>query len=143
MDFDPALEAQIALQRSRASDELGARWEDAETLEETFSSSAGPEASEAYHQLLRLGHDYPDAFAFQEFLIYITWQQVTERTVAEYFQQGLRLAEGFLAKPSPRCTPQSLEQIRALHRSFQEGLGQRDQHELDEEFRRDRVKGGD
>lgn len=143
MDFDPAIEAQLALQRARAHEELGERWDEAEELESRFSSSTGPEASEAYHRLIMLGGEFAKAWAFQEFLIYITWQQVTERTIPEYFRQGTRLCDRFLAQPHPHVTPRSLAQIRTLRRSFREGLGLRDQDELGEEFDRDTFKGGD
>lgn len=143
MDFDPALEAQLAFQRAQADGELGARWEEAEELEACFSSSEGPDASAAYRQLVQLGLEHPAAEAFHEFLIYITWQQVTTQTIPTYFRQGAQLADRFLAMPTTRTSARSLTCIRALQHSFYEGLGETTTHELDEEFRRDRVKGGD
>lgn len=143
MDFDPALEAQLAFQRAQAADELGSRWDEAAELETCFSSCEGPDAAAAYRSLIQLGQDHPAAEAFHEFLIYITWQQVTEQTIPAYFRQGARLADRFLAAPSARADASSLARVRALRGSFYEGLGETEQHELDEEFRRDRVKGGD
>ena len=143
MNFDPALEAQIAFQRCRARAELGTRWEEAEELEATFSASTGPEASQAYRQLVTLGQAYPQASAYQEFLVYITWQQVTEQTVPEYFQAGARLCDQFLALTGSGATDQSREQVHTLRRSFREGLGLSDEDDLEVEFRRDTLKGGD
>lgn len=143
MNFDPALEAQLAFQRCRAHEELGDRWEEAEELEATFSSSAGPEASRAYHALVTLGQAYPQASAYQEFLVYISWQQVTERTVKEYFALGTRLCDQFLAHNGQDVTDRSRDQVHTLRRSFREGLGLSDENELEAEFRRDTPKGGD
>lgn len=97
MQFDAALAAQDTLQESET--ELGADWDRAVELESTFSSNAGSTAREAYEQLLALADRHPDAHRFQAFCIYITWQQVTEETIARHFQTGMTLSETYLASP--------------------------------------------
>ena len=95
MRFDPALAAQDAFSQSEA--DLGSDWDRAVELEETFSSNAGATARKAYEGLLALAQQYPNAHSFQAFCIYITWQQVTEETIAHHFQTGMRLSETYLA----------------------------------------------
>lgn len=143
MNFDPAIEAQLAFRRSQAAQELGSDWNLAEELEERFSSSAGAEASRAYRQLVSLGEQYEAAAAFQEFLIYITWQQVTEETIAEHFERGAILCDRFLNRRYDGLSAQTLSQVQALHLSFRQGLGLGDQHELAKDYERDTPKGGD
>ena len=84
MQFDAALAAQAALQE--AETDLGSDWDTAVELEATFSSHAGSMAREAYDGLLSLATRHPQAHSFQAFCIYITWQQVTEETIAKHFQ---------------------------------------------------------
>ena len=96
MQFDAALAAQAAFHNAQG--ELGADWESAVALEEAFSSQAGSAARDAYNALLHLAQRYPNAHSFQAFCIYITWQQVTEETLACHFHTGLRLCEHFLGK---------------------------------------------
>jgi hypothetical protein len=67
MQFDAALAAQDTLRESEA--ELGADWDQAIELEQTFSSNAGSTAREAYEQLLALAGRHPDAHRFQAFCI--------------------------------------------------------------------------
>ena len=95
MQFDAALAAQETFGRAEA--ELGSDWDTAVELEDTFSSNAGSTAREAYEGLLALAARHPNAHSFQAFCIFITWQQVTEETIAHHFQTGLRLCETFLA----------------------------------------------
>lgn len=140
MRFDPALAAQEAFHQAEA--ELGADWETAVELEETFSSNAGPAAREAYEGLLALAQRYPQAYSFQAFCIYITWQQVTEETIARHFETGIRLCEAYLASREAR-TERDNEQIEELYRSFRAGLGLEEQDELQAEYKRDTPKGGD
>ncbi|MGE0471733.1 MAG: hypothetical protein AB7L09_26370 [Nitrospira sp.] len=140
MRFDPALAAQTAFKESEA--ELGVDWDTAVELEETFSSNAGATAREAYEGLLTLAQQYPNAHAFQAFCIYITWQQVTEETIARHFETGLKLCEAYLVKREAR-SDQDIDQIEELYRSFQAGLGLEEQDELQIEFKRDTPKGGD
>ena len=143
MNFDPAIEAQRAFRHAQAAKELGSDWDLAEELEECFSSSAGAEASRAYRRLLTLGERYPAALAFQEFLIYITWQQVTEETIAEHFERGTKLCDRFLSLCHPTLSAQTLLQVEALHASFRQGLGLVDHDEIGKDYERDTPKGGD
>src|SRR6185369_2010189 len=124
MQFDAALAAQAALQE--AETDLGADWDTAVELEATFSSRAGSTAREAYKGLLSLAARYPNAHSFQAFCIYITWQQVTEETIAEHFQTGMRLSEAFLASREGK-DQQHIDYVTELLESFRGGLG------LDEE----------
>jgi hypothetical protein len=140
MRFDPALAAQQAFHQ--AETELGADWDMAVELETTFSSNAGSTAREAYEGLLALAQQYPDAPSFQAFCVYITWQQVTEETIARHFETGLKLCEAYLVRREAR-SDQDVEQIEELHRSFRAGLGLEEQDELQVEFKRDTPKGGD
>lgn len=140
MRFDPALAAQQA--SHQAETELGADWDMAVELETTFSSNAGSTAREAYEGLLALAQQYPDAHSFQAFCIYITWQQVTEETIARHFETGLKLCEAYLVRREAR-SDQDVERIEELHRSFRAGLGLEEQDELQVEFKRDTPKGGD
>ena len=140
MHFDPALAAQAALKQSGA--ELGSDWPRAMELEDTFSSNAGLTAREAYNQLLELASRYPDARAFQAFCIYITWQQVTEDTIALHFRTGMTLCERYLADADGTAS-QDTEQISELYESFKAGLGLAEEDDIQVEFRRDTPKGGD
>ncbi|MDP3598715.1 MAG: hypothetical protein Q8S75_17140, partial [Nitrospirota bacterium] len=85
---------------------------------------------------------YPKAYSFQAFCIFITWQQVTEETIAHHFQTGLRLCETFLASPDGKH-PDDFEQITELYGSFRDGLGLDEEDEIQVEFRKDTPKGGD
>ncbi|NJL18676.1 MAG: hypothetical protein HC938_17510 [Nitrospira sp.] len=140
MRFDPALAAQDAFHQ--ADVELGVDWDTAVELEETFSSNAGATAREAYEGLLALAHQYPNAHSFQAFCIYITWQQVTEETIARHFETGLKLCEAYLVNREAR-TERDVGQIEELYGSFRAGLGLEEQDELQIEFKRDTPKGGD
>jgi hypothetical protein len=142
MQFDPALAAQQAFSRADTNNELGADWDAAAEAELTFSSNAGATAREAYEGLLATAQHYPLAHSFQAFCIYITWQQVTEETIARHFQTGLRLCETFLASPDGKH-PADVEQITELYGSFRDGLGLDEEDEIQVEFRRDTPKGGD
>ena len=140
MQFDAALAAQDTLQESEA--ELGADWERAVELESTFSSNAGATARDAYEQLLALADRHPKAHAFQAFCIYITWQQVTEETIARHFRTGMRLAETYLASPQGKDT-RHLAYVSELLESFRAGLGMDEEDDIVVEFRKDTPKGGD
>ena len=142
MQFDPALAAQQAFSRADTDNELGADWDKAVEAEVTFSSNAGVTAREAYEGLLVIARRYPLAHSFQAFCIYITWQQVTEETIARHFQTGLRLCETFLASPDGKHQA-DVEQITELYGSFRDGLGLDEEDEIQVEFRRDTPKGGD
>ena len=140
MQFDAALAAQDTFQRAEA--ELGPDWDTAVELESTFSSNAGSTARKAYESLLALAARYPNAYSFQAFCIFITWQQVTEETIAHHFQTGLRLCETFLASADGKH-PADVEQITELYGSFRDGLGLDEEDEIQVEFRKDTPKGGD
>ncbi|MFO0697716.1 MAG: hypothetical protein U0236_00680 [Nitrospira sp.] len=140
MRFDPALAAQEAFHHAEA--ELGTDWDTAIELESIFSSNAGTTAREAYEGLLALAHQYPDAHSFQAFCIYITWQQVTEETIARHFETGVKLCEAYLASHAARIK-RDVEQIEELYGSFRAGLGLEEQDELQVEYKRDTPKGGD
>ena len=141
MQFDPAIAAQVAFKRAQASGELGRDLEKATEAEEIFSASSGSEARAAYFELQAIGEQHPDAVSFQEFLIYITWQQVTEETMPDYFKKGADLCDQYLSKMDRGRDDQQVEQIRELRRSFRAGLGHDDYDE--EEYENDTVKGGD
>lgn len=140
MRFDPALAAQAAFCRAEA--ELASDWDRAAELEETFSSNAGTAARQAYEGLLALAQQYPNAHSFQAFCIYITWQQVTEETIARHFETGVKLCEAYLASREAK-EPRHIEQITELHESFRVGLGMEEEDDIQVEFRRDTPKGGD
>lgn len=140
MRFDPALAAQTAFKESES--ELGSDWDTAIELEETFSSNAGATAREAYEGLLALAQQHPNAYSFQAFCIYITWQQVTEETIAHHFETGLKLSETYLTSHEGK-NPRDIEYVTELYGSFKAGLGLEEQDELQVEYKRDTPKGGD
>jgi hypothetical protein len=143
LPFDPAIAAQASFQLAHARNELGSDGELACELESAFSSSAGAEATQAYRQLLTLGERHPQAQAFQEFLIYSTWQQAAEDPIAEHFHRGRDLCGRFLAGAETAGTAESLARIRALRASFLSALGEKEQDEIVDEYDRDAFKGGD
>ena len=140
MQFDAALAAQETFARAEA--ELGSDWDTAVELEGTFSSNAGSTAREAYESLLALAARYPKAYSFQAFCIFITWQQVTEETIAHHFQTGVRLCEAYLVSREAKDL-RHIEQITELYESFRAGLGLDEENEIQVEFGRDTLKGGD
>lgn len=142
MQFDPAVAAQDALTRSVASGELGEMASHIEEAEDTFSSSAGASAKEAYLTLQAIGAGLPKATAFQEFLIYITWQQVVEETIPSHFQKGVALCNGYLSQDeSVQKNPVQISQIQELRKSFRAGLGL-EEDDLDD-YDDDVLHGGD
>lgn len=140
MQFDAALAAQDTFRLAKG--ELGADWDTAVDLEETFSSNAGATAREAYEGLLALAQRYPEAHSFHAFCIYITWQQVTEETIAHHFQTGMRLSEAYLASRDGKSR-QHIDYVTELYESFRAGLGLEEEDEIQVEFRKDTPKGGD
>ena len=140
MQFDPAIAAQASFARAQASGELGDDLAQAQEAEAIFSGSAGREARDAYFTLQALGTRHPDAVALQEFLIYITWQQVTEETIPAHFQKGAELCDRYLGQLAQPDEIQA-DQIRELRRSFRAGLGISDDDEAD--YDADTPKGGD
>ncbi len=143
MNFDPAIAARQALQQAEQQGELGELEDDILETEETFSSVQGPEATRAYKALQQFGEGLPNARYFQEFLIYITWQQVTEGPLQKFFEKGLTLSDHFLERFSKEIvnTP-SYDQVIALRQSFQAGLGIATE-EVIEEHEEDAFAGGD
>ncbi len=141
MRFDPAVEAQAALRRAQQSAELG---EDLDTVfktEETFSVEMGEPAKLAYQSLQEIGERHPEAAAFHEFLIYLTWQQVMAEPLPIYFQKGAELCDRYLSLHRNTADERQIGQIRELRASFRGGLGLvKDQPEMYED---DTVKGGD
>ncbi len=143
MNFDPAITAQEALARAYAHDDLGEAQPDIEEAEETFSSETGLEARRAYDTLLDIGENLPQAKAFQEFLIFITWQQVTEETIPRHFRKGVQLTEQFLARFGSQVQGTDVyERIVAIRQSFKQGLGDRVES-IRDEYDRDAFHGGD
>ena len=142
MQFDPALAAQQSFSRAETDNELGADWDDAVEAEGTFSSNAGATARAAYERLLSLAARYPKAHSFQAFCIFITWQQVTEETIARHFQTGTRLCEAYLVSREAKAT-QDIAYVTELYESFRAGLGLDEEDDIQVEFRRDEPKGGD
>jgi hypothetical protein len=140
MQFDPAIAAQVSFHHAQGSGELGSDLQNAMDAEEIFSGSAGAEATAAYFALQEIGERHPDAVSFQEFLIYITWQQVTEQTIPEHFQRGAELCDAYLKRFTKERVQQA-EQIRELRRSFRAGLGIGEDDEMD--YDADALKGGD
>ena len=140
MQFDAALAAQDTFRR--AETELGSDWDMAVELENTFSSNAGSTAREAYEGLLALSVRYPQAYSFQAFCIFITWQQVTEETIAHHFQTGLRLCEAYLVSREAK-DQRDIDYITELYGSYRDGLGLDEEDETLVEFRKDTPKGGD
>lgn len=143
MDFDPSIAAQQALHRAEEEGELGELRAEIVEAEETFSSSAGPEATDAFDALQSLGERLPEARSFQEFLIYITWQQVTENTVPRYFRKGAELCDRFLDRFAGDLQGgETLRQVRDIRASFRGGLGEIDDDEA-AEYDEDAFRGGD
>ena len=143
MNFDPAIAAHQALHHAEEQGELGDLESAMLEAEETFSTDQGPQAKRAFETLQELGAQLPQAQHLQEFLIYITWQQVTEGPLARYFQQGLDLCDRFLdrfGKQIEGTTTQ--QQILAIRESFQGGLGIEEEHAIPE-FDEDAFLGGD
>lgn len=141
MEFDPAIAAQVSFKRAQDSGELGPDLEKAREAEAIFSGSAGPNARAGYFTLQELGERRPDAVSFQEFLIYITWQQVTEETIPAHFQRGADLCDRYLKRLASGHDEIQAEQIRELQRSFRAGLGQGEDDEAG--YEDDTLKGGD
>ncbi|MDH5564935.1 MAG: hypothetical protein OEY91_15105 [Nitrospirota bacterium] len=143
MNFDPAIAAHQALQQAEQQGELGDWESDILDAEETFSTDQGPDAKQAYERLQAFGEKLPEAKWFQEFLIYITWQQVTEGPLARYFQHGLDACNRFLKQFANEIEGTPTQQhILAIRESFQGGLGM-ETVEIVPEHEEDAFQGGD
>src|SRR5438105_1568481 len=141
MEFDPAIAAQVSFRRAQESGELGVDLDKAIAAEAIFSANAGSEATAAYFTLQEIGQRHPEATALQEFLIYITWQQVTEDTIPAHFQRGADLCERYLSRLEEGHDTKQVKQIRELRRSFRAGLGQDEDDEA--RYDEDSRKGGE
>jgi len=124
MYFDPAIAALQALHQAEEHGELGDFHTEIVEEEETFSTEQGPEAKQAYEHLQQLGKQLPDAQRFQEFLIHITWQQVTEEPIPKHFQKGVERCNRFLDRFGAAIEgTETYHCIVAIRQSFQGGLG--------------------
>ena len=143
MNFDPAIAAQQALHNAKEQGELGDLESAIVETEEAFSADQGPKAKRAFDALQELGAQLPQAQHLQEFLIYITWQQVTEGPLARYFQHGLDLCDRFLDRFGKKIEDTAThQQILAIRESFQGGLGIEEEHAIPE-YDEDAFQGGD
>ena len=145
MNFDPAIAAHEAFKKAASRQELGSEWNSAAEAEETFSASAGGEAKQAYQELLEIGSRYPEAQAFQAFLIFSTWQQATEETIAEHFQTGADLCQQYLSASNDEKEDPFIEHIREIQKSFIAGLGEDTAFDAQSvlDYDRDSFAGGD
>lgn len=143
MHFDPAIAAQQALHRAEENGELEHFQTEIVEAEEIFSTEAGPLAKQAYEKLQEIGENLPRALRFQEFLIYITWQQVTEETIPQHFQKGMELCDQFLERFKIEIAgTNTYHRVVAIRKSFQGGLGI-DEDENIPEHDEDAFQGGD
>jgi len=143
MNFDPAIAAQQALHRAEEDGELETFQTKIVEAEEVFSTEAGTLAKQAYEKLQHVGESLPNVLRFQEFLIYITWQQVTEETIPQHFQKGLELCDRFLEQFRKEIEGTDTHQrIKDIRKSFQGGLGI-DEDENIPEHDEDAFEGGD
>lgn len=124
MEFDPAIAAHRAFVRAQENADLGDDIENAIEAEELFSSELGDPATAAYKSLLEISERHPESTAFQEFLIYLTWQQVMAVPIPFYFHKGLQLCELYLNRKVGVGEESETLQIRELRGSFLSGLGQ-------------------
>lgn len=145
MRFDPAIAAQRSFAQAKFRGELGKDLDEVVEAEAIFSTETGDTARAAYMTLQKIGERHPHARAFQAFLIYITWQQVTDETVPTHFKKGLELCDRYLnGLPAslPADEQVQIRQIRELRMSFRNGLGLVEEDEQ-EEYDRDAFHGGD
>ena len=143
MNFDPAVAARDALDRACAHDALGDACAEIEEAEAVFSSETGAEATCAYETLLVIGERFPQAQAFQEFLIFATWQQVTEETLPRHFRKGVQLTRQFLERFGAHIGGSDVyERVTTIQQSFQGGLGAQPD-EMQDEYDQDALDGGD
>lgn len=143
MNFDPAIAAQQALRQAEEQGELGSLAEEILEAEEIFSTDQGEESKQAYEHLQRYGRQLPDARWFQEFLIFITWQRVTEGPLARHFQHGLEACNRFLEQFKDEIEgTASRQHVLDIRESFRGGLGI-EEDDLMPELDEDAFKGGD
>ena len=145
MQFDPAIAAQRSFKQAKDTGELGEDLDEVLETEAIFSSETGDTARSAYMRLQAIGERHPHARAFQEFLIYITWQQVTDETIPVHFKKGLELSDRYLKEVPASLSDDEqigIRQVRELRASFRAGLGLVEEDEQ-EEYDRDAFHGGD
>ncbi|RMH08175.1 MAG: hypothetical protein D6704_03485 [Nitrospirae bacterium] len=124
MFFDPAIAAQQALHRAEEQGELGPFHKEIVEAEEIFSCDESSEATQAFERLHHFGEQLPHARAFQEFLIYLTWQQVMAQPLPHHLQKGWDLCNRFLKRFGPQLEgSQALQQVLAMRESFRKGIG--------------------
>ena len=140
MQFDAALAAQETFRR--AESELGSDWDTAVNSKTRFPPMPDRRRGRPMRACSLSPSATPRPIPFKPSVSYITWQQVTEETIAHHFQTGLRLCETFLASPDGKHQA-DVEQITELYGSFRDGLGLDEEDEIQVEFRRDTPKGGD
>ena len=141
MKFEPAVAAQTSFRRAQQAGELGEDLDRAEEAEEIFSAEVGDPAQAAYETLQEIGERHPEAAFFQEYLIYLTWQQVMAEPIPIYFQKGAELSDRYLKQGGDRHDETQVRQIHELRASFRAGLGLGDSEP--EIYDEDTVKGGD
>lgn len=142
MKFDTAVAAQEAFRRVQEAGELGEDLDEAMEAQAQFDESAGEASSEAYQRLTQIGERHPKALAYQEFLIYSTWNYVLEGPSPDRFKKGLDLCDRYLKTAGGKAAPATMARIRELRRSFQNGLGLERDEEI-EEYEEDAFQGGD
>ena len=98
------------------------------------------DATRDWIEALLEGERHPEAAAFQEFLIYITWQQVVEERIPSHFLKGVELCDRYLQRWGREDWP-VVEQVSELRTSFRAGLGLKDDEA--DEYEQDTFKGGD
>ena len=141
MKVDPAVAAQASFRRAQQAGELGEALDRAVEAEEIFSAEAGEPARAAYETLQEIGDRHPEAAFFQEYLIYLTWQQVMAEPIPMYFRKGAELCDRYLNQSGDRHDEIQIRQIRELQASFRAGLGLGSNEP--EIYEDDTVKGGD
>ena len=142
MQFDPAIAAQQALHRAEEHGELGALQQHVNDAEEAFSLDEGPEADRAFERLQEFGGQLPDARYYQEFLIYITWQQATAETIPRHFRKGAELCARFISRFGGALEGSTtMSQVLDIQDSFLGGLGEQDR--ALPEYDEDSFHGGD
>ena len=141
MQFDTAIAAQNAFKRVQQNGELDEDLDRAIEAEEAFSSTAGEESASAYQTMLMIGERHPEATAFQEFLIYITWNHVMDHPTPGRFKKGVELCNRYLKKIPDKKDETEVKQVLELRKSFLNGLGLGSSDE--EEYEEDTFKGGD
>jgi len=140
MRFDPALAARAALLKALDGDDLGQAYDRVVELEQIFSSTAGDPAGAAYDALYNIGALHPNAQAYQEFLIYITWQQFAEAMTPRYVERGLALCDQYVDRWGSHG--EAGERILEIRDAFAQAVGLAREDEEDE-YEQDTFKGGD